>query len=124
MKASAAEVLSKIPDFDEFMSLTKEIADLLYSKLALEAKIKAKETENYKTVSTDKSYFQGDKPPSSAYIENAYKYSGLNGELVPMRLDLAKVSADLELKRLQLDVWKNMIEVWRSLSASERSSTV
>lgn len=124
MKASSAEILSKIPDFDEFMGLTSEISELLFRKLSLDARLKSAESENYRTASTKEEYFQNGKPPTSTFIENAYKYSGLNGELVPMRLELAEVTSQLEQKKLQLDIWKSMIEVWRSLSASERSSSI
>jgi len=124
MKGTPEEVLKAIPDFDEFNKLAEEISSLLYAKLSLDAKIKDGESNVFKVVSTDERYMQGGKPPSATYIDNTYKYPGLDGELLILRNDLARATADLEGKRLQFDIYKNMIEVWRTLSSNQRTSSL
>lgn len=124
MITKSSDMLKHIPDYDMFMGISAEISELSYRKLKLEAQIKSKEAENFRIVSTDEKYFQGGKPPSATYIENAYKYTGIDNELVPLRLELAEVTSRLEEKRLQFDVYKTMVDIWRTLSSSERSSTL
>lgn len=124
MDSRASEVIKNIPDYDKFMELTVEISKLQYKKLSLETLIKSKEADNFKTVSTDERFFQNGKPPSSTFIENAYKFSGIDGSLIPLRLELAEVTAKLEQKRLEMDVYKTMVDIWRTLSSTERASSI
>ena len=122
MKGTPEEVLKAIPDFDEFMKLSEEITALQFRKLSLEAQIKTGETHVFKVASTDEKYFQGGKPPAVSYIDNTFKFTGLNGELIPLRNELAQVTAQFEGKKLQMDIYKTMVEVWRTLSSNQRSA--
>lgn len=124
MKGTPEEVLKAIPDFTDFMALTTDISNLMYRKLSLEASIKEGESVVFKEATTNKEYFQNDKPPATSFIDNAYKYTGLNNELVPIRRELAEVISQLESKRLQLDIYKSMIEVWRTLCSNQRSTSI
>lgn len=124
MKTSSIEVLKTIPDFDDFMKLADEISQLMYTKLYLESEIKNKESDVFKVATTDSKYFQGGKPPATSYVENTYKYTGFDNELMPLRQELSKVVSELENRRIKLDVYKSMIDVWRTLSSSERSASL
>lgn len=124
MKGTATDVLKSIPDFEEFMQLARDIAKLLYEKMVLEARIKDGESKVFREASSRAEFMQNGKPPTTAFIDNTFKYPGLNGELLPLRLELAKVSAILEEKKLQMDIYKSMLDVWRTLSSNERSSSL
>lgn len=124
MKATLADILKALPDFEDFTKLSDEISDLLYKKLVLEKDIKAGESEVFKRFATDSHLYFNDKPAPVSFVENAYKFSGLNGELLPLRNDLAQVTANLERARLRFDIYKQMMDMWRTLSANERSSSL
>jgi hypothetical protein len=124
MKGTPEEVLKAIPDFEDFTRLAEEISALMYKKLSLDASIKDGESNVFKVAGTDDRFFQGGKPPSSTAIDNTYKYPGLHGELLPLRQELAKVTADLEGKKLQYDVYKQMVEIWRTLCSNQRSASI
>lgn len=124
MKGTVEEVLKAIPDFEDLMKLSKDISVLMYERMSIEAEIKSGESKVFETASTVETYFQNGKPPSSTYIDNTYKYRGLNGELYPLRLKLAGVVSQLEEKRLQMDIYKLMLDVWRTLSANQRSANI
>ena len=55
-------------------------------------------------------------------IDNTFKFTGLEGELIPLRNELAQVTAQFEGKKLQMDIYKTMIEVWRTLCSNQRSA--
>jgi hypothetical protein len=122
MKGSPEEVLKAIPDFEEFTKLAEEITALMYKKLSLDTHIKHGESIVFRVASTEESFFQGGKPPSSTAIDNTYKYPGLAGELLPLRQELAKATADLEGKKLQYDIYKQMVEIWRTLCSNQRTA--
>jgi hypothetical protein len=96
----------------------------MYKKLSLDANIKAGEANVFKVTSTDVQYQQGGKPPAVSYVDNTYKFTGLTGELIPLRDDLAKVTSELEGKKLQMDIYKQMIEIWRTLCSNQRTSSL
>jgi len=121
MKGTPEEVLKSIPDFEEFMLLTDQITALQLRKLVLESNIKIGESNVFKEASTNELYFQGGKPPAVSYIENTFKFTGLTGELVSLRQELAIVTAEFEGKKQQLDVYKTMIEIWRTLCSNQRA---
>ena len=122
MKGSPEEVLKAIPDFEEFTKLAEEITALMYKKLSLDTQIKDGESIVFRVASTEERFFQGGKPPSSTAIDNTYKYPGLAGELLPLRQELAKATADLEGKKLQYDIYKQMVEIWRTLCSNQRTA--
>jgi len=122
MKGSPDEVLKAIPDFEEFTKLAEEISALMYRKLYLEAQIKEGESNVFRVANTDEKYFQGGKPASVSFIDNTYKFPGLEHELIPMRTELARIASELEGKRLQLDVYKSFIEIWRTLCSNSRTA--
>lgn len=120
MKGTPEAVLKDIPDFEDFTKLTEEITSLQLRKLMLESKIKTGEANVFKEATTNEFYFQGGKPPAVSYIENTYKFTGLERELIPLREELAQVTAEFEGKKQQMDIYKTMIEVWRTLCSNQR----
>lgn len=124
MNSNVKEIFNIIPDFEEFMKLTDEIGELSFKKMKLEKDIKAKEADVVKVVTSDQKYFSGGKPLSMSFIDSTYKYTGLDNELLQEREALADITAQLEKRKLQLAIYKDMLEVWRTLSANERSSAL
>lgn len=122
MNSNTKTLLESLPDFSEFMSVTEEIGKLLYTKLLLEKEIKRLEANVVTEAMVNDKYFIGGKPASMSYLESTLKFTGLDGEIVPLREELARVTGKLEESKLRLYVYKDMLEVWRTLSANERNS--
>lgn len=122
MKANLQEILKSLPDFEDFMNLADEIANLSYSKMQLENHIKARESETFrKAMATPDG---NGKFPSAAYVNNAFVYTGIENELLPEREKLAYISSDLDRKKIQLSIYRDMLDVFRTVSANERNSSL
>lgn len=124
METTASKFLSKLPEFDALFDLVNKIAETSVTKLSLENLIKQKEAETVLTVTTDERFFMGGKPPSMSFIESTYKYLGVHGELLPLRQSLAETYATLEKLRGTLDIYKEMLGTWQTLSANERRTSL
>jgi hypothetical protein len=105
------------------MDRIETIGSLSEEKEVLEIEIMVREADVVRTVVNDPAYRVGDKPLAMNFIEATYKVTGLNGELVTPRRQLATVIARLEVARKSYDLLKTRIEVWRSIQANERSLT-
>ena len=114
----------ELPDVDEMFKLVDKITDLSYRKSMLELEITFEESRIVKLASSDSSYYQGGKPPSVAFINSTWKNTGFNNELKPKREELAKVSADLESARLKFQLYKELVGLYRTQSANERSAVI
>jgi hypothetical protein len=124
MKANLKDVLEAIPDFDDFMKLADEIGELSFKKMQLDNVIKGKEALIVTQASTDVGYFMNGKAPSMSYIESTYKYTGFDGKLLEERTRLADITSQLEKKKIQLAIYRDMLEVFRTVSANERSVAI
>jgi|SRR3990172_12777974 len=121
MKSNLKDILESIPDFEDFMKLASEIAELSLKKMQLENIIRAKESKAVTQVNIDQGYWMNGKPPSMSYIESTYKYTGVDGKLVEDRSKLAETTAMLEKKKIQLSIYRDMINLFQTVSANERS---
>lgn len=122
MNSSVEDIIKQIPDFEEFLKLADQIRDLSFQKLLLEKEIKEMESNVFKSVTTDQKYLVGGKTPAISYIENTYKHTGLDGEILPLREQYARVNSDLERAKLQLDIYKQMVGIFQTVSANERGA--
>lgn len=120
MKANLKEILESIPDFEDFMKLAEEIGELSYRKMQKETLIKAMESETFKVAM--KEPLDNGKFPSTSFVANAYLYTGLRGELIPYREQLAEITASLDKKKIQLSIYREMINLFQTVSANERNS--
>lgn len=121
---NSQDILKKLPDFDDLSKLTEEIAKVSANKLFIENKIKLKEAETVRRVTTETQFFQNGKPPSMAYIEATYKYTGADNEIISIRDELAKTTAQLEALKTRMEIYKQLFDIWRTLSANERHTTL
>lgn len=124
MKASIKDLTSELPDFEDLLKLQDFLKDLNIEKLTLESVIKTREAEIVKICMTDEKYFVGGKPPSVSFVESTYKYTGLNDELLPNRVKLGTVNAEIESIKGKIYVYNTFFEIWRTLSANERYTGV
>ena len=114
----------ELPEMEEMFSIVDAIHELNMEKASIDIDIKLTESQINQIVTSDERYYVGGKPPSQAYIDNTYKYRGLDGELVEKRRKLSTAVAEIERLRSRLDLYKQMIEIWRTQEASERKATL
>lgn len=119
---NSKQVLEKLPDYSDLMELTEEIAKVSAKKLFLDNKIKAMESEVVLRVTKDQSFYQNGKPPSMSFIDVTYRFTGINNEIIPLRDELASYTCKLDSLKIRMDVYKQLFEIWRTLSANERVS--
>jgi hypothetical protein len=112
----------ELPDFEDMQKIIAEIRDLQLRELRFEIVLKRKEAEVYIETSKNPKYFINDKPPSATFVKSTYEFTGLSNELLKIRAELAKVQAELDYKRNLFYLMKDMIDVWRTVSANERQT--
>lgn len=112
------------PDFEDMMEVAERIRNLSLKEMVLKDTLKKKESEIYiEAITTDKHLVNG-KPPSAVFVENAWKHTGFDGELLEIRNELATVSADLDHQKNIFGIRKDMLEIWRTESANKRASVL
>lgn len=121
METNSKKVLEALPTFEQFMDLVGEIKAISFERMVTENEIKSKEAETFQTVMTDPKYFQNGKAVPVSHFENSYKFNGIDGELGNMRRHLADVVSQLEAKRNQFEVYKQMHDMWKTLVYQEKS---
>ena len=119
MKADIKQVLESIPDFEDFMELAAQIATLSFNKMQIENQIKTAEANTFKEAMSKP--LENGKFPSSSFVSNAFLHTGLNGEIVQLRDALADTTANLEKRKMQFSIYKEMIGIFQTVSANERS---
>lgn len=115
---------TSLPDFEDLMELAEEIGklDTKISKLKnMLEHLKALITQQ---VTMDKKFFINDKPPSMSYITSHFHVLGTSPDvsetLLDIKEDLAKSTGELQAKKNQFVVMRDMIKVWQTESANER----
>lgn len=114
----------ELPDFQDMFKMTKEIKDLMVKEELLKLEIKEMESRVTVAMTNDEKYFIKGKPPSQSYIDSSYKITGLDGEIVAKRRELATISADLEELKTTLQLYRDMISVYQTESANRRAATM
>lgn len=120
MNTNSKEMLAALPDFNAMFDLIEEMKKLNLKKMEFEAHIKEQEAHVFNTVMTNEKYFNNGKQPAVSYYENAYKYTGIDGELLEFRRRLNEVIADLEGMKAQYDVYKQMLDMFKTLVYQEK----
>lgn len=124
MKLNVVEIGKALPDYEDLLALSSEIRQVMVKKLLLEQQIKEGEAVAVKRATTEEQFFLNGKPPSMEYIKSTFLWSGINGELISVRKELAEVSAQLDQLKAKFEIIKLMFDVWRTLSANERSNSL
>lgn len=121
MEITSEGILKKLPDFEEFLTITDEISAAIIEKLTLEKDIKTTEASIIKEVMTNPIYQINGKAPAMNLIDSTYAYTGIDGELIPKREAFIAATANLDRLRSRLDLYKEFLNMWRTLNASERA---
>ena len=120
METNAKKVLEALPDFNDAQDLLSEIKRLTITKMKLESSLKADEASNFQEVMTNDKYFVGGKPVAVSYYENAFKYKGIEGNLLPAREELIHVSAELDALKSRYELYRQMQDMYKTLVFAER----
>ncbi len=114
--------MTDLPDFDDFIQLSEDIKQLMIVKADLDNKIEIGKANTFKRALTDMSLFLDNKPPSISMIKALYEYTGIDGELIPLREAFALANAELKRKQAEFDMMKTKIDIYRTESANKRAS--
>ena len=112
------------PDFDDMMELSETIRELSLKEIGLKNKIKEEEAKVVIEATLSDEHLVNNKPPSMAFINSAWIFTGFNGEILELRSELAKVSSELDAVKRVFDLKRDMLEVWRTESANKRASVL
>lgn len=114
----------ELPDFEFVLKLVDEIGSLSKRVMELELTLDIEESRITLVATSDPKYLVGGKPPSQTFIDNSWKVTGFEGELVPLRTELIDNKWKLEVAKSTLDLYKKMIDIWRTQSANERTAVI
>ena len=123
METNSKKLMEAMPSFEKFMELANEIKEISVRKMRLENRIKETESENFRLVMSNSTFFVGGKPMTVSYYENAYKFAGVENNLVPLRAALADAQSELDLKKSEFEVYKSMHDLFKVLVYQERVLT-
>jgi len=113
----------ELPDFDVMMEDIDNIYNKSREKALLDVRLKQAEAELTRAAQVDPKYFKDGKPPAQNFVDNAYKYTGLNNELVEPRNLSAMLGAEVEMLKNKLELKHKIIDIWRTQAANERILT-
>jgi hypothetical protein len=118
--------VENLPDFDELIALTGEIGGLKTTLMVDKASLERLEAEITQRVTDLPQYHVGEKPPSMAYIKSHYHVLGCDEdtdrELGELKAVIAGNEGKLREKELLFQVYRDMIDVWRTESANKRGA--
>jgi len=112
----------KPPDFEDMLGMVEVIRKLNVEVQILRVDLDVAEAETVKKASMDKSLSNDGKYLSTTFINSTYKITGINGELIAKRRELARLSAELDKAEKLFLVMKMQFEYWRTIQANERKS--
>jgi|GEM_PF-1955233 len=115
---------NNIPDFEDMIKVTEDIRKTSMEKVRLELLIEDTFAKTVLTLSTNPEYYVNGKAPSMVFIKSTYGFSGLDGKLYQYRVELGNVEAELDYLKNKLNVYRDMIDVWRTVSANKRASVI
>jgi hypothetical protein len=120
MDTNAKKVLEALPDFNDAQDLIEHIKEITIAKMRLDADIKAQESTNFNEVMNSPKYMIGGKQPAVSYYENAYKYTGIDGNLMILRDKLSTTTAELEALKSRYELYRQMQDMYKTLTFMER----
>lgn len=123
MQTNSKKVLEALPEFEKFMELAEEIKRISLDKMITDNSIRSIESINFQTVMSDTKYWVDGKKPTVSYYENAFKWDGLDGNLRKLRDQLSELQAELDRKKSEFEVYKQMHDLFKTLVYQERVNT-
>lgn len=110
------------PSFDDMIKLAALVGDLTKQVLEKEVEIKTKEAAVVRKVTTESKYFRDGKVLPMSMIESMYLYTGIEGELVPLRREYADLKGKLEKARLLFQTMQDKVKVFQTQSSNLRGT--
>lgn len=123
METNSKKILEALPNFNDYLDIIEEIKRLNLKKMQVEAAIKQDEASNFIEVMSNPKFFVGGKAVPVSFYENAYKYGGIDGNLVNLRAEYMRVSAELDALKARYDVYRQMQDMYKSIVYAERALT-
>lgn len=120
METNAKKVLEALPDFSDAQKVIDEIKELTIEKMRLDSDIKSLESANFNEVMTSPKYQIGGKPPAVSFYENAFKYTGIDGNLIVKRDKFITTSASLDALKARYELYRQMQDMYKTLVFAER----
>lgn len=120
METNSKKVLAALPDFDDYMKLAEQVKILSLGKMQMENKIKEQEALAFQRVMNDPAFFRQGKAVSVSYFENSYKHCGITGEILELRNRYSELSVELEAKKTQFEIYRQMHDLYKALAYQER----
>ena len=121
METNSKKVLAALPSFEDYLAIAEEIKKIYLNKMIVENAIKSEEAENFKEVMSNPKFWVDGKRPTVSYYESAYKWDGIDNNLRSIRTQLADLQSQLDLKRNQLEIYKQMHDLFKTLVYQEKS---
>ena len=113
----------KLPDLGIGYRLADEIHKLSLELAKKKLEINAMKSAIVNKVLNDSTYWKNSKPPSMSLMEKTFLVTGIdNIDLLKLYKEKEELQAELDYKKIQLDLFKLEVEVWRTQSANERSA--
>ncbi len=112
----------EIPDFEDMFKLAEDIGTLTREKLEYEQKIEYKEAQIVFEVTSNSAYHVNGKVPSMEFIKTTYLRTGFDEEMQVLKAKLNITISKLEKAKLRFQIYRDMIDVWRTISANQRAA--
>jgi hypothetical protein len=104
------------------VDIAQELASITRQILVLDLEIKDAEARVVVEVSKNQDFYVGGKPPSMDFVKNTYKITGINGELMEKRKELAGLQARENQLKLEFQAMKEMVSIFIAESANQRAN--
>jgi len=118
------ELSELVPDFSEFEELTRQAAMLQGKLYLLKHQLRALEAGLVTTAMLNKDYWREGKRPTVSYCDRVVMVIGNTEEdakrLASFRESIAETTEALQLALGMIDLMKNKLELYRTMSANER----
>jgi len=116
----------KLPDFDDLITLANEIGQLKSTLMLEKAELEQLKALITEKVTSEPEYFVAGKPASMTFIRSNYHVLGIDEKTKTQLRDfiiaIANNDGELRRKELLFDVYRAMIDVWRTESANKRGA--
>jgi hypothetical protein len=109
-----------LPEQEKISDIVNRINQLSLEVANLEYEIELKEAEIVREATTNEKYYAGSKPQSQEFIKNSWRITGFEGELVELRKEFSKKTAELNNEKRNLRLVEMLVDIWRTSSANER----
>jgi hypothetical protein len=117
---------TELPDLDVMMNLADIISEGKVELALCQAELESLLAIITRAVTEDRSYWSGNKPPTSTFIRTTYHVLGRNDEegakINDLRTRCAEIEARVSNAEYKFRTYRTMIDVWRTESANSRLS--